>query len=151
MIERLSLRDHSLIAGRAESIQRFAFALDYCRGCTVLDAGCGSGYGAHFLAASGAASVLAGDVSSAAIAEATATYRHENLRFEQLDIQQLDVPALRDRFDVIISFETLAHLPAPDDFLRGAKSALRAGGVLIVSTPNGELVKTDASGRPLAE
>lgn len=57
MHQRLSLQDDSLIAGYAENIQRFEFALEWCRGKRVLDAGCGSGYGAHFLACHGAASV----------------------------------------------------------------------------------------------
>ncbi|MDB5811933.1 MAG: hypothetical protein JWN94_4055 [Betaproteobacteria bacterium] len=148
MSERLSLTDHSLIAGYAENIQRFEFALEWCRARRVLDAGCGSGYGAYFLARNGSASVLGIDISNDAIDEAKSQYQNHNLRFEVRDLQRLDAGAL-DGPEVIVNFETLAHLPDPKKFLAGVKSALNAGGTFITSTPNGELVKIDEEGKPL--
>ena len=149
MYERLSLTNNTLIAGYAENIQRVEFALDWCRGKRVLDAGCGSGYGAYFLASNGAAAVLGIDVSRDAIGEATRTYRRENLHFQIRDLESIDDAALSGKFDVIVNFETLPHLADPDKFIRGMKSALVAGGIYVVSTPNGELVETDEGGKPL--
>lgn len=149
MYERLSLTDNTLIAGYAENIQRVEFALDWCRGKRVLDAGCGSGYGAYFLAFNGAAAVLGIDISREAIEEATRTYRRANLHFRILDAQSTDDADLRGKFDVVVNFETLPHLADPDKFVRGMKSSLAAGGIYVVSTPNGELVETDEGGKPL--
>ncbi len=149
MFERLSLADDSLIAGYAESIQRHEFALEWCNGRRVLDAGCGSGYGTHYFATHGAASVLGVDVAAGAIAEACRHYRHSRLSFEVRDLEALDDSAFHGRFDVVVNFETLPHLREPEKFLRGARAALAANGTLICSTPNGEVVETDGHGRPL--
>jgi 2-polyprenyl-3-methyl-5-hydroxy-6-metoxy-1,4-benzoquinol methylase len=149
MFERLSLSDDSLLAGYAESIQRVDFALPWCKGRRVLDAGCGSGYGAHYLAANGAAEVVAVDVSDDAIAEASRQYRRANLRFETCDLERLDAQAFAGPFNVVVNLETLPHLAAPEKFLCGVTAAMAADGVLICSIPNGELVKTDDRGKPL--
>src|SRR3954470_23713777 len=148
MSERLSLTDDSLLAGHAENIQRFEFALEWCRGKRVLDAGCGSGYGAHFLGSNGAASVLGVDISTEAIDEARREYQSDNVRFEVRDLQLLDAKPLNAP-EVIVNFETLPHLAEPLKFMDAAKSTLAPGGMLITSTPNGELVKTDEHGKPL--
>lgn len=148
MSERLSLTDDSLLAGHAENIQRFEFALEWCRGKRVLDAGCGSGYGAFFLGCNGAASVLGVDISAEAIDEARGEYQTDNVRFEVRDLQRLDAGPL-DEPEVIVNFETLPHLAEPLKFIDTVRSILPAGGTLITSTPNGELVKTDEHGKPL--
>ncbi len=149
MHERLSLQDDTLIAGYAENIQRFEFALEWCRGKRVLDAGCGSGYGAHFLACHGAASVLGIDISGEAVGEAARTYWLDNLRFERGDLQELAAHLSPEPFDTIVNFETLPHLQAPEKFMDGLTSALKPDGVFLCSTPNGAGVKTDRGGRPL--
>jgi len=149
MVERLSLSDNSLVGGYAENIQRSEFALAYCQGKRVLDAGCGSGYGSYFLASNGAMSVLAVDISDEAIIEATRSYQLANLHFERRDVQTLTDEALSAQFDVVVNFEVLAHLPDPEKFIRGVTTVLVQGGTLVTSTPNGELVDTDQYGRPL--
>ena len=136
--ERLSLNDESLISSHAENIQRYEFALDYCKEKRVLDAGCGTGYGSHFLAANGARSVLALDISEEAIAEAKENYRLGNLRYEKRDVQLLgDDPILRDKFEVAVNFENIAHLLHPDRFVSGVATLLPQGGIFVTSTPNG--------------
>src|SRR3954469_4816357 len=110
MSERLSLTDDSLVAGYAENIQRFEFALEWCRGRRVLDAGTGSGYGAWYLAAHGAGSVLGVDIAGDAISEANARYQRDNLSFELLDLQLLDSATARGQFETIVNYETLPHL-----------------------------------------
>ena len=146
--ERLSLTDNTLLSGYAENIQRNELALSYCRNKRVLDAGCGTGYGSHFLASHGAASVFGVDISAEAIDEARQHYVLDNLRFEQRDVQALDDPALHGRFDVVVNFETLSHLREPEKFLGGALKALAPGGTLVVSTPNAQVVEMDADGKP---
>ena len=150
MYERVSLDDGSLVASYAENIQRYEFALEYSRGKNVLDAGCGTGYGSNFLAANGAKSVLAVDISDKAIVEARENYRLDNLRYEGRDVELLgDDPALRGMFDTVVNFENLPHLLHPEKFISGVATILPPGGTFITSTPNGEMVKVDAQGKPL--
>jgi len=118
-----------------EHWQRYAFALQLARGKRVLDAACGEGYGSSMLAGS-AASVLGVDIDPPTIAHAQARYgTTPGLRFERKDVARLDdLPAAS--FDLIVSFETLEHLPAQEAMLAGFKRLLAPGGVLLVSTPD---------------
>ena len=148
--ERISLNDQTLISSYAESIQRYEFALKYCTDKRVLDAGCGTGYGAHFLAANGVRSVLGLDISDEAITEAKDNYRLNNLHFERRDVETLaDDPPLGGQFDVVVNFENLAHLQHPERMIGAVAKLLPKGGTLITSTPNGEVSALDENGKPL--
>src|SRR5262245_12970795 len=147
--ERLSLNDASMVASYAEHIQRYEFALSYCRGKRVLDAGCGTGYGSHFLAANGAKSVLTVDISAEALTEARQRYKADGLSYERRDVESLgDDPALTGKFEVIVNFENLEHLHNPAQLVKGASRLLTKGGIFITSTPNGDISSKDASGKP---
>lgn len=150
MHERLSYGDGTILASHAEHIQRYEFALEYCKGKRVLDAGCGTGYGSYFLAANGAASVVALDISEEALAEARKTYPLENLEFRQHDVERLAAdPSLVGNIDVIVNFENLEHVPHPDLLIAGAAHLLRpVNGLYISSTPNGVLSERDEHGKP---
>src|SRR5580698_10136591 len=105
MVERLSLGDKSLLYSYADHFLRYEWVLQFCRGRRVLDAGCGTGYGSHFLAANGASAVLAVDISEEALSEATQNYRLDNLRYERRDVETLgDDQALSGQFDVVVNF-----------------------------------------------
>jgi SAM-dependent methyltransferase len=45
---------------------------------------------------------------------------------------------LRRRFDVVMAAETLEHVPRPEAFARTLRHLLRPGGVLVLTTPDGE-------------
>jgi 2-polyprenyl-3-methyl-5-hydroxy-6-metoxy-1,4-benzoquinol methylase len=51
-----------------------------------------------------------------------------------------DEPALRGTCDVVLAAETIEHLPQPAAFLALARGLLREGGILILTTPNADLV-----------
>ena len=92
-----------------EHWHRYAFALPLAAGKRVLDAACGEGYGSALLATR-AASVLGADISDTAIDHARARYGAAvNLRFELADATALDALPTQS-FDLIVSFETLAHV-----------------------------------------
>jgi len=47
----------------------------------------------------------------------------------------LNPPYPSDSFDVIVSFETIEHLPNPEKYLSAVSKMLKADGAFIVSTP----------------
>ncbi len=112
----------------------YEFAAPYCMGRRVLDAGCGTGYGSHLLAAAGAQSVVGVDLSAPAVAFSAAHFQAPNLRFAVQDLATLsDLPP--SSFDVIFSSNTLEHLPDVWAFLGRARELLAPDGVLIIAVP----------------
>ena len=115
---------------------RYQFAREWVAGRTVLDAGCGAGYGSAYLAQF-ARSVVGIDISPEAVRHAADTYRAENLCYRVQDCE-VDLGAEDHTVDVICAFEMIEHLRSPARFLRAVQRTLRPGGLFIVSTPNTE-------------
>jgi SAM-dependent methyltransferase len=97
----------------------------------VLDAGCGEGYGAA-LVAEVAARVVGVDRPDA-IRVASARHRSSRLEFRAHDLERLDALG---RFDLVLSFQVIEHVPDPVGFLRGLAARMATGGGLVVTTPN---------------
>jgi SAM-dependent methyltransferase len=116
-------------------LKRYDFALAYCDGSDVLDAGCGVGYGTAHLAEV-AASVVGVDVSADAVAYATKRYAGPRTSFRKMDVTALDFGDAT--FDVVCSFETLEHVRDAAAAVREAARVLRPGGVYVASTPHVE-------------
>lgn len=116
-----------------EHVARYAFAARLAKGRRVLDAGCGSGYGAAKLA-QGAREVLGIDLSEEAVEDARLRYKTANLRFEHADC--LDIPAVDGSFDLVVAFEIIEHLEDWRGFLRQVRRVLAPDGQFVVSTPN---------------
>jgi len=110
----------------------YRFARRHAVGRDVLDAGCGTGYGAHDLAVAGAGTVLGVDACDRAIAFCRDRYRHPQLAFAVGDLMALAVPG---RFDVVVCSNVLEHLPDPDPFLEAVRCLLRPDGVLVMAVP----------------
>ncbi len=100
-------------------------------GRTVLEAGCGEGYGAHMLARR-AASVHAVDYDRDATAHVRRAY--PNVAVTQANLVAL--PFADASFDVVVSLQTVEHLWDQDAFLAECVRVARPGGVVIISTPN---------------
>jgi len=118
---------------RYEHIHRYAFARQLVAGKRVLDAACGEGYGSALLAGT-ASSVTGVDLSTESVEHARGRYQASNLEFQAADC--LDLPFEADRFDCIVSFETLEHLADHDGLLREFRRVLRPGGFLLLSSPD---------------
>ncbi len=117
-----------------EHIVRYMFAAQLAAGRSVLDAGCGAGYGAAALAAAGAASVLGVDIAADAVSYAHEHYNRPDLSFLAGDVAALDLPAAS--FDLVVSFEVIEHLDDPARLVQTAARLLKPDGVFVVSTPN---------------
>jgi 2-polyprenyl-3-methyl-5-hydroxy-6-metoxy-1,4-benzoquinol methylase len=115
-----------------DHLRRYLFAQTFVWGKTVLDIACGTGYGSDILRRGGAREVISLDLSAQALAYAA--NRWKALRLCQADAGRLPLPA--GSSEVVVSFETLEHLPDPDAFLREVARVLTPDGVFVLSTPN---------------
>ena len=118
-----------------EHLHRYRLARTYCSGKVVLDAACGTGYGSAILAET-AAAVHGIDIADEAVALCRKTFHRENLSFQTASVESLPFP---DRFfDVIVSFETIEHVPeeVQKKFLAEIRRLLKPDGVLVISSPD---------------
>jgi SAM-dependent methyltransferase len=116
-----------------EHLVRYRFAARSAAGCTVLDVGCGTGYGASILAAK-ARLVVGVDNAPEAIQYAQANYPGGNLRFAVADCRNLPYPD--GSFDLAVMFEVIEHIAEQEQCLREIRRILLPDGILILSTPN---------------
>lgn len=106
--------------------QRYLFFRPWYDGRRVVDAASGEGYGANYASAF-AATTVGIDVSEEAVRHASERYPHAE--FIQGDVCSFDYSEV----DLVVSFETLEHLPEPEKFL---EALARCRGNVVVSTPN---------------
>lgn len=117
------------------NFRHYELAARQVSGRRVLDIACGTGYGSQILKQAGAKSVVGVDLSSDTIRYAQQRYPDEGIQFICSDAASFDWP---EQFDVIVSFETIEHLPHPDQFLRRLHNLLVANGDFYLSVPLGE-------------
>lgn len=131
--ERLIPKLHQKSITYGEHLARYKAALSVVKGKTVLDIACGTGYGSQLLATE-AKHVIGMDVSKDAVAYAKKHYATKNVDYRVGDA--LKIPLEDHSVDVVISLETIEHLPTPEVFVKEVKRILKPGGVFVVSTPN---------------
>lgn len=113
-----------------EHVYRYAFASRFVKGKRVLDIACGEGYGAAALQKAGAAHVIGVDISESVCLHARNKYR---LDARQGTAEQ--IPLLSKSIDLVVSFETIEHVPNPSRFLDECVRVLVPEGRVIISTP----------------
>ncbi len=131
--ERLVAGDPLFAADFSRHLVAYRFAQEQVRGRSVLDAGCGDGYGSELLAQM-ALRVVGVDRSAPAIAAAAQRYRRPNLTYRACELQRLT--DLGEQFDVVCNFQVIEHLIDPRPFLEQVRQVLRPGGSFILTTPN---------------
>lgn len=136
----MKFTDERVILGKSgkilekEHLGRYEFAQKYIKNKKVLDIGCGTGYGTSLLSET-ADEVIGVDISGEAIDYARKHYKKENIIFYKGDATNLNF--LKDeKFDVIVSFETIEHISNYHQYLKEMFLLLKKDGIFIVSTPN---------------
>ena len=114
---------------------RYLFACDLVAGQRVLDIACGTGYGSQLLSEQGkAAEVIGVDISYEAVGYAARRHSSRNTRF--LAGSATEIPLPEKSVDVVVSFETIEHIPEDSQVISEFARVLRPGGTLVISTPN---------------
>jgi 2-polyprenyl-3-methyl-5-hydroxy-6-metoxy-1,4-benzoquinol methylase len=122
-------------------LKRYETAVRYAKNKRVLDIACGVGYGSKMLHLAGASSVVAVDISEDTLAHARNSYQAPGLQYICANAEEFE---WTEPFDLIVSFETLEHLPHPDKFMARMAQLLSPEGYLLLSVPLGETRHLDA-------
>ena len=101
---------------------------------TVLEIGCGEGYGTHSLS-SHVKHITGVDLNSRAIEHASQKYESQQCSFTLSDGTTL--PFDDRSFDVVISLQVIEHVRDDLAFLQEIRRVLKAEGTCIITTPNG--------------
>jgi len=121
-----------------EHIARYNFILKYVNNKKVCDAACGTGYGMSLM------SYLAKDLTGWEIDDEAIDYAKQLAyycpnKFKKVDLNE-KLPKVKNKFDVLVSFETIEHLKDPEEFI---KNTLGVCKTFIFSVPNVRYDKVD--------
>jgi SAM-dependent methyltransferase len=118
----------------APHISRYFIARGWCMpGETVLDAGCGSGYGTHMIAqvVGKNGHVIGVDVDDGQINQAQDSWGYENTEYRILDLGKDELPDV----DVLISIEVPEHINGLEHFIEQAKKHTKR--MMLIGVPLG--------------
>jgi SAM-dependent methyltransferase len=115
----------------------YEYLLPLVKGKSVLDLGCGEGYGVDLLATC-AAEAVGVDLAPEALYHARRTYLRANLRFLYMDINELELED--DSYDVVCSLQVIEHLHDTRRFMREILRVLKPDGICVLSTPNKSII-----------
>lgn len=109
----------------------YAFVAPLVAGRTVVEVGCGEGYGTDRLAAAGA-EVVGVDYDASTVAHAARSYAAP--AFVRANLAAL--PVRSQSVDAVVTLQVIEHVWHHGQFLAECHRILRADGLLAVSTPN---------------
>ena len=116
--------------------ERYEFAGSYALSRRVLDVACGCGYGTALLSKKSGIKALGLDLDGEAINWAK---YHYGKFAEYIQVDQDEYwPLKNKKFDLVVSLETIEHVPNPKTFLNAIYNALQPNGILVLSTPCNE-------------
>ncbi len=116
-------------------LERYHFAGKNLKSGRLLDIACGTGYGSFLLGeqyGNSISEILAVDISDDSISYARQRYPHPKIKFIMQDALSFSD---ENKFDSIVSLETIEHLKDPNSFINHLYNLLKVGGVLIASAP----------------
>ncbi|WP_431268666.1 class I SAM-dependent methyltransferase [Dankookia sp. P2] len=112
----------------------YHFAMPFAVGRRVLDAGAGEGYGAAYLARSGAKAVRALEFSAGAVRHARRRYADLPVRYEEADLNR-PLPAPDRSFDLVFSSNVFEHIARVDALAAEVARVLAGDGVAVIAVP----------------
>jgi 2-polyprenyl-3-methyl-5-hydroxy-6-metoxy-1,4-benzoquinol methylase len=116
-----------------EHLDRYNFVKEFTQDKKVLDIACGCGYGSYLIANEGKAKEVIGlDLNNDSIRYGNHRFSNPALKRYVGDAQEF---IKESEFDVIVSFETIEHLPKFEQFLKNMSKSLKDDGFFYVSTP----------------
>jgi ubiquinone/menaquinone biosynthesis C-methylase UbiE len=120
---------------RCFHLARYEFAAKYALDRQIADIACGTGYGSALLGQPACASKVMGiDIDAEAVAYANRNHSCERVSFV---VASGDATPLADAsVDLVVSFETIEHVPDDQRLLKEFHRILKPGGLMICSTPN---------------
>ncbi|MDD5254972.1 MAG: class I SAM-dependent methyltransferase [Candidatus Omnitrophica bacterium] len=130
--ERSSGHDQTIKPIYYQHLSVYEYASLLARDKTVLDIGCGEGYGTALLAR-GAKKAVGVDYSDQAIQRCRESYLQPNIEFVRADIASFEYGA---SFDLVCAFQFVEHLRDPGVLLSKACRLLSPEGIFLLSTPN---------------
>jgi 2-polyprenyl-3-methyl-5-hydroxy-6-metoxy-1,4-benzoquinol methylase len=122
-------------------LDHYRVATHHVKDKRVLDIACGVGYGSKMLKQAGAAAVTGVDYSAAALEHARLHYQTPGVDFVCADAEKFQPT---QKFDVVVSLETIEHLHSPINFLQNIHRYLNSDGYLFLGVPLGETRHIDA-------
>ncbi|MFZ5801247.1 MAG: methyltransferase domain-containing protein [Candidatus Omnitrophota bacterium] len=103
----------------------------------VLDICSRSGYGTLLFSRHGKIrQAVCADVSQRLLEVCLSRLKKEGIEVEGVRIENLPLPFTSGRFDAILCFETVEHMPQPEIFIKELGRVIKTGGELILTTPN---------------
>jgi SAM-dependent methyltransferase len=117
--------------GKFNDIYELIISLIEIKGKSILDAGCGVGFGSIMLLQNGAKKVLGISVSDKEIERANKG--KEKLEFKNIEFKKSTFDeTLRNKYDIIICVESLKHSLAFDNSLQALLNGLKPNGKLCI-------------------
>ena len=125
--ERLHEGDALFAVDLARHRAAYELAAEYGAGHTVLDLGCGSGYGSAY---------LSGRVTRVVGVDRVPPDAAHRARAQFLQADLAAMPIREYSFDLVVSFQVIEHLSDPTLYLDAIARLLRPEGLAILTTPN---------------
>ncbi len=130
--ERSSLHNSILSPTISQHKTVYSFCRKFTKNKNIVEIGCGTGFGANFLAME-SKSVVAIDSDKFAIEECQQYFQRNNLTFISSSIESF---TSIQKVDTVICLQVIEHLNTPEILLKKTVDLLKKNGHFIISTPN---------------